>query len=142
MKLQFSTTTFNNVDLKAFYNNADCKFFIFQYEFNEETSSKHDLLLKCYFATDDLTLLNEGRPVTGEDKWEVPEIKVNKGFVIGNITIPKNRMADFFPANPQPHIIITPVPDDQNHATYISLRLQSAALATLVVNPSPPARST
>lgn len=139
MKLNFPTTTFEKKKMKDF----DCFYFIFQYKFNQVREEgklreeKGELILQCYPASQSLKLL--GDPFPCENSWEKDPVKVKKGFVIGNITVPKEDLKHLLSGD-KPTILITPVfANAEKTPGYVSIQLDDTALVPIIKNPSPPA---
>ncbi len=141
MRLHFSGASLNAQSFRDNYNRPGCKFFIFQYTFvDADAPSNKTLTLQCYPADENLNVyLNTGGDkVEFVSKIDTAPIPVNTGqkFNYGNITVEKTILANFFGSA----IPIVPEKFDEGGISYIRLIVGSIALASVVLNPSPPAR--
>jgi hypothetical protein len=108
--------------------------------------------LHCYPANATLEPLDDGVTIKSDSPKYV-EISGKKLFTIANITVAKDSFDKFYQSGFLPTLTATPkemaysVNDKQDKITSIQLTITTdepdkAFAITLVVNPSPPARST
>lgn len=153
MKLNFPTTVFDKESFRIYYQNSLCKFFIFQYTFedNTEGGTNNNMVLQCFPAGENLVLLDDGITIKSSFTTYL-EVKGRKLFTIGNITALKSDFARFYTTEHIPVLTAKPIKelyeinDGRDIITSIQIEISSddalIAVLTLTLNPSPPAKRT